>query len=735
MITLRFDKLYAKDRIGQPCFASIPFAKGELTEEDGVTLLQNGKCIKQQVRTLSKYEDGSIRYLFLRFLADIPANKGAEVVCVTKEEMKEADSANAAIANLQCESCEDGFVVENEVLNFKVKNDSKYLFDTMESLGKVYEKEQFCGPVLKLASGPVAGSMQYGVWEVVEAGPVCVVLSNKGSFAEGVLAEVRLTAYAGRSNVDVEVCLTNATEEAIKIGSYEFVFHTKGDGVRSCVASSNYKTDFVIGENGETVEKEITAEFLLMQSNEHYAEVFYGTFFADVTGKDGGLCATIYQAHQNYPKAVCASKDGLVVKLVPEGTEPIVMQSGMAVAQRFQLYFHKAEEELQEINHQTIMYQMPDRPIVETKAYANSGLYPDIFVAKEKQDSEVERALMMSADNHTRSYGMMNWGDAPDPHYTAQGRGDGRQVWTNNEYDFPHACMLEYIRTGTRRFWDYCVVAGTHQMHVDVCHYSKDELKLGGQWEHTDGHCFGDMVCSHEWVEGLLDCYHLTGDKRYFDTAIGIGENVLRLLSTPAYQKNGGLNARETGWALRTLTALYRETFDKKWTEQSDWIVGQFKEWAERFGGWLAPYTDNTVIRVPFMISVAVGSLMRYYREFPRDDMKALILNAVDDMLENCVMDNGYFYYKELPSLSRVGNNPLVLEALAIAYELTGDKNYLIAGKKTFVANVASSMDGGSTGKRIVEDAVLMGNTGTKRFAQMMVPMSTYYKAITDAEI
>lgn len=238
------------------------------------------------------------------------------------------------------------------------------------------------------------------------------------------------------------------------------------------------------------------------------------------------------------------------------------------------------------------------------------------------------------------------------------------------------------------------------------------------------------MVCSHEWVEGLLDCYHLTGDVRFYETALGIGENVLRLLDTPAYQQNGGLNARETGWALRTLTALYRETFDSKWTEKSDWIVGQFKEWAERFGGWLAPYTDNTVIRVPFMISVAVGSLMRYYREFPREDIKNMILSAVDDMLENCVMDNGYFYYKELPSLSRVGNNPLVLEALAIAYELTGERRYLEAGKKTFDANIAGSAGMVGSEKRAIEDAVLVGNSPTKRFAQMMVPMAVYYSAI-----
>ena len=752
MITLRFDKLYGKDRVAQPCHVSIPLAKGGLRETEKVALWQNGQKLMSQTRVLSRYPDGSVRYLFVRFLADIPANKGAIVECDLYGE-KQADGGCAAEAP-NCgikpvEKTESGYRVSTGTLEFELKNNDTYLFKELCAEGVCYTKEQFKGPYLRLAKEVSPRRMRYGVWEVIEEGPVCVVLSSKGKLLcpgeeagateEGLLGEVRLNVYAGKTNVDVEVRLINATEEKAELASYEFTYlanvgvETKQTAqIRTCVADSNYKTNFLISEEGETVEKEIDAQFLLNQGNEHYAEVFYGTFFADHTTEKAGVCATVYQAHQNFPKALQADRDGIEVKLVPEGATPIVVQSGMAIAQKFRLYFHKADEDLQDINHQTIMYQMPDRALLEPEVYEKSGLYPDIFVAQEQKDSDVECALMMTADNHTRGYGMMNWGDTPDPHYTAQGRGSGRLVWSNNEYDFPHACMLQFIRTGVRRFYDYCMVTGTHQMNVDVCHYSKDELLLGGQWEHTDGHCFGDMVCSHEWVEGLLDCYHLSGDARFLETAIGIGENVLRLLDTPQYQKNGGLNARETGWALRTLTALYRETFDEKWTEKSDWIVEQFKEWADRFGGWLAPYTDNVAIRVPFMIAVAVGSLMRYYREFPRDDIKELILKAVDDLLENCMMDNGYFFYKELPSLSRVGNNPLVLEALAIAYELTGEEKYLQAGMRTFRANIKSGMDGGSTAKRIVEDTVLMGNASTKRFAQMFVPIATYYKALAD---
>ena len=784
MIKLHFEKLYNRDRKAQPCYVSIPLKKGEVYPDTQVILKQEGKYLPVQKRSLSLHKDGSVRYLFLRFLADIPANNKTEVLCDFLDGEREVPlgayaggGENADVGKeaycyypLTVEKSNAEYHVTNSKLSFRIKDNSAQLFEEVTLGGKYYKGEQFFGPVLTLAGEKQEHFMQYGNWQIVEEGPVCTVLSCKGRltrnsksvdtgltkeergkldavliednaepFEEGILCEIRVTAYAERSHVDVQVRLVNATEVVQSMTSLEFGLKmpcAAESQIRTCVAESNYKTDFLIGENGESVEKVITAEKLINQGNEHMAEVFYGTFFADWTDKQGGVCATIYQAQQNFPKAVTAARDGLILKLIPEDKGLVSLQPGMAIEQCFQLYFHEAEEELQEINHQSTMYQMPDRPVLEPMVYEMSGLYPDIFVKKEKQNADVECALIMAGDNHTRSYGMLHWGDGPDPHYTAQGRGKGNLVWTNNEYDFPHACMLQYTRTGLRRFMDYCIVSGTHQRDVDVCHYSKNPLLLGGQWEHTRGHCVeGKIACSHEWVEGLFDCYYLTGDERFLETAIGIGENVLRLLETPMYQKNGGLGARETGWALRTLTALYRETGDEKWTSKSQWIVGQFREWADTYGGWLSTYMDNVVIRVPFMISIAVGSLMRYYREFPDEQVKNMILQAVDDMIENCMTEYGYFYYKELPSLSKVGNSPLILEALAIAYELTGEVKYIEAGKKTFVSAVQSSLAQPGSAKQMVEDAVIVGNAGTKRFAQIFIPMAVYYKALTECNI
>jgi len=734
MIRLYFDKLYGKDRIAQPCLVSIPFAKGVLSEKDAVCIVQGENTLPLQKKILSCYPDGSVKYLLLRFLANIPANKDAETICLVGTECRETEECPQT--QLMYRKTEFGYEVSNGKLDFSVKENTMCLLDWLQNGPVRYEKESSVGPSIKRAGNPDMVCLNYGTWRVIEAGPVCVILSNQGKFTEELLCETRVTVYAGTSWVDVEQRLLNASEQVFDLSAWEFSWKGMqfGGNVRTCVAESNYKTSFEVSEEGGPVEKNITAEFLLNQSNEHFGEVFHGTFFADCTGEQGGVCATIYQAHQNFPKAIKAESTGITLKLVPEGCESVKLQPGMAIKQQFRLDFH-AKEDLQEINHRSIQYQMPDYPLLEPCVYEQSGLFPDIFVQNDMQDGEVEAALLAAADIHTRSYGMLNWGDAPDPNYTAQGRGQGKLVWTNNEYDYPHACMLQFVRTGIRRFLDYCIVSGTHQRDVDICHYSKNELLRGGQWEHTKGHSVdGVIVCSHEWVEGLLDCYHITGDERFLSAAIGIGENVLRLLDTPTYQKTGGLNARETGWALRTLTALYKENYEEKWLAKSDWIVSQFKEWGELYGGWLAPYTDNTQIRVPFMISVAVGSLMRYYREFPREDIRTMILSAVDDMIRNCYMKNGYFIYKELPSLARVGNNPLVLEALTIAYELTGNAQYLFYGKKTFDAVIAGSQGSYGANKRITEDTVLAGNTGTKRFAQMFVPVVTYYKAVMAAE-
>ncbi len=776
-----FDKLYRYDRRVQS-YIAIPVKEGELQNLDEVQILQKKKAVPIQKKVTSRYADGSIRYMLLRFLADLPGNQKEILTC----DFHSKETPEKVM--LDCKKTKEGFFIQNQFFTVEISNHTNHLFSSLKTKEKTYQAKQFVGPYCKDGNGNEY-QMWFDKWTIKEEGDLYLRISCKG-VTNGITFVCNLDFYAESQDIEVAIRLINTTEELLSLTSFGFavlsekealkenpvsafhsyksslksielidstgcgdqkkssyengIYQTTGikelplieakigtDTVRTCVGRSNYKTNFLIGKDGEAVELVIDANSLIQEANEHYAEVFYGTFFADRTEPDGGISATIYQAQQNFPKAIRADQAGIFIWLVPEGVQSVEMESGMSREQKFLLHFHSAKESLTEIDHQSLMYQMKDRPYIRSEVFQEAKVMPDIFLEPEKQNPDVEIALIGKCDGHGRSYGMMCWGDTPDMNYTTQGRGKGMLVWGNNEYDFPHACAMQYARTGERRFMDYLLVTAQHWMDVDVCHYSKETWQIGGQWEHTRRHVKdGVMVCSHEWVEGLFDYYHFTGDERGYQTAIGIGENVLTLLEMPMYQTAGESNARETGWALRTLVALYIETHDLKWLKKCEWIVQQFFVWKKEYGEWLAPYTDNTVIRVGFMISVAIGSLMRYYRIAPSEELKQLLLDAVDDLVEHAMLPCGLFYYKELPSLNRLGTNTLLLEALTIGYELSGNVDYLRYGKLTFERTIREAIPNTGGAKRLVEDAVLTNGAATKGFAQSFLPITLYYTAL-----
>ena len=801
MINLHLEKLYRYPRLMEPMWIAVPVKKGQLSGASDVSVYDGTEKLPVQTKVTARYDDGSVRFLFTRFMGNLPGNSAKDFSLYLDEKDRREYVEDSTVQECASDAGQlvvtqnaDGFAVDTGTLCFRVKNFSENLFDTLMCGRQLYERGQFLGPYLCDGMGT-----KYNVtidrWRVVEEGNVCTILAATGcndtefggcEESNHYRFEIRVTAYAGKPWLEISYRLFNTSESPLKIKSLVFsvmsgngmeqditladmndasyidstgcgdiseaienenalVYRTRGtkellhieelapaQEVRTCAGASNYKTDFVIGRDGTQVNKAAYDKALLMEGNEHMAEVLYGTFFADRTDADGGVCATIYQAQQNYPKAVKADKDGLYVMLVPEGFNDVVMQPGMAREQKFMLHFHAAGEKIAELDNRSLIYQMPDRPIIAPYVYKNSGAVPDVFA--DKVNADIDMLLISKADARARSFGMLNWGDTIDWNYTKQGRGGGAAVWVNNEYDFPHACALMYMRMGIRRYLDFCMVHASHWMDVDVCHYSADPLKIGGLTEHTKGHVInGVMVPSHEWVEGFLDYYHLTGDERGLETAIGIGENIMKLLDTPAYAVAGESNARETGWALRALTALYIETGDEKYKAKCDRIVGYFEKWYDDYGCFAAPYTDNTLIHVGFMISVAVGSLMRYYRINKTDELKELIMLAVDDILDNCMLDCGLFYYKELPSLARLGNNTLLLEAMAAGYELTGDKRYLEAGLATMRRALMEPHKYVGGDKQIIGDALVVAGDSTKNFAQSFYPIAYYYKCLVEA--
>ena len=470
-----FDKLYRYDRLQEPAGIALPFKEGELRTADRIAITQNGRKCMVQPKVTSKHADGSIRYLYVDFLADIPANKGA-VLEFEKESDGSCEEKGVSVTQTG-----QGLCVDTGCVTFTVKNNSQNIFETLDDGRKHYTAQNFEGPYLKDDMGLY--DINIGEWKIIDAGPVKCVIRAKGSNIlnnKKVDFEITLTSYAAKSWIDVSYRIINTTYDELHIKSLVFyakpdetvtasddlfdmhinmgndstgcgdvltdnskengpVYHTRGTGelemisgkapvsnVRTLVGSSNYKTDFYIGRDGVQVNKIIDDAYLVKEANEHFAEVFYGTFLADYTDGNDGLCITVYQAQQNYPKAVKAYDGGVAVMLVPEDIGNVVMQSGMAKEQRFLMHFHEPDMQMWELDNRSTIYQMPDRPCIAPEEFKKAEVCMDVF--PEHLVNEVEIALIARADNHSRCYGMLNWGDSIDMGYTLQGRGGGKPV-------------------------------------------------------------------------------------------------------------------------------------------------------------------------------------------------------------------------------------------------------------------------------------------------------------------
>ncbi|MEM7131816.1 MAG: hypothetical protein AAF702_36215 [Chloroflexota bacterium] len=736
MNTLHFEKLSQFDRIAEPVSFSIPFAQKTLMDADHLFVLDGNIAIPTQRHVLARWADGSVKWLLVHLQPDLPGNH-------SKDLSFEVDSSSVQPAPAQtCTLVESpkGLVVDTGPLTFTIPNIG---FDPITD---VYLNEQFSSiSDQNRGSQPFSGfEMRFSGIEyittgaptsiqVLESGPlrctieiegelqsIALTASNNAS-AQPILFCGRITAYAGKSYIHIEhQFIHRGDEQDLHLEEYHLRYRPKAVGkIQTALGQGFYRTAIEQGTpaNGNAVHMDLLAETMLYQANEHFIDSFYGDFWTDWRDGNGGLTLSIYQAHQHFPKGLKADSDGIDCALVPAGVEPIRVIQGMGKTHRIQLYFHGADTPIEECSVRSLQFQLPDRPSLQRAWYAVNNPWQETFFP-EKIPGRLMTYLNNLHDGRPKALGMMHFGDAPDAGYTDQGRGGGEAVWVNNEYDRPHACALFYALTGQRRVLDSAIVSARHWIDVDFCHRHDDPLIEGGLKIHTAYHGTGRVTPSHEWTEGFLDYYFLTGNQEGLDAAIFVAENIMRHMERPIMKEPGETAVREGGWALRAMIGMWLGTSEQRWRDEAERIVEMFLVWHQQYGALLAPYTSHTMPRVPFMISLTVNSFARYLLIDKEPRVERLIVNVMDDLIEHCIGPDGIFYYKELPSLQRTAPTPHVIEALAYTYRITGNQEYLRIGARQLAAlvNRPEGMDGGA---KFIDSsgAVITGRGGGRIFA------------------
>ena len=689
MNTLRFEKFSKLDRT-EPVAFGLPFAQGELAEPAGFRLLDGDRAVPCQTTVTGTWPDGSVRWLFVRGLVDLPGNAAKTFTFATDGAAPEPDPPQRVTVD---EKDDGSLRVNTGPLELTVPAEGIWpVRDVLLDGRPIWDADPFRG--LRMTFGPhQLDSRETSVsLTVEESGPLCAVvridadLPYDDDSVPGV--RVRLVFWAGVPWFTMRYTVTNRSRELetwADVRDWTLELEPAGDDPLLRLTCNCYRDRPT--SSHEPVAFRVDADWMKRDSFEHVTDCYAHNSWADWQAGDGGVLVSVRHATQNFPKGYAVEPGRMSVELYPP-TEPGPLEwfAGVAKTHELLFLFHGPDTPDAELGCRAAQFQLGDHPSVSHERFARSGVWVDRIFDGPHSRKMLTR-LARIADNRTVGHGMFNFGDDWGPGYTYQGRGEAgadpgdKLVWLNNEYDATHHFYTFWALTGERRFLEYGLNTGRHWMDVDIVHSDVDPRRKGGHLAHCRRHAaVASVYPSHQWVQGLFDTYHLTGDPDALDAARGVADNVAWQIENCGYLDPGRTSTREMGWALRAMLFAWREAADDRYRALGDKIEALFADWGRGTGALLAPYTVHTEPRVNFMNALTGTSLAMWGIETGSERAKQIAVAVADDIIEHGLTVFGLPYYKELPSLRRLGAGVMVVELLAYVYRLTGDRKYVEAG-------------------------------------------------------
>jgi len=346
------------------------------------------------------------------------------------------------------------------------------------------------------------------------------------------------------------------------------------------------------------------------------------------------------------------------------------------------LYFHEGTG--RESGSRDLCFQWQAPVIPWSPHHIASGLVGDILPYSPKEYPMIERAIrgVFIAYESGVGRGMIDYGDTMGP-----GSGERGNFTQNNAYDTPWVCDLLFLRSGERRYWQRARSAALHTADIDIVHHStRTPVEVGGIRIHGPNHVQynaeaieGSSVApNHEWVEGLLMTYHLTGEDRYLRLAEGVAEHILRARDagwiSPQYNAKWN-GARNLCWPLLILTVVYEETGNLKYLEEARKIVRDLASIQLDNGSFpitIGPY----VAAAPLHNTIAMEVLGRYYAVTQDEKAKEIYLRTAESTLRDLAFPDGELMYITHPDY-RSPYTSLPWGGFHFGYIYTGDKKFL----------------------------------------------------------
>ncbi len=439
----------------------------------------------------------------------------------------------------------------------------------------------------------------------------------------------------------------------------------------------------------------------------------------DMSNDQGGIAISLRHFRENFPKAfrVDRTKGELEISLWPKEAGVLDLSTspkslgpedyargnafGLAKTHEVMLYFHAGNAMDSNALNQAQSFLEPF--VIRTNPYWTdaTGALGRLFPVDAKYATE-EKMLSRLFDWAARQpknfkwYGMLDFGDTltwyrKDDGDTPGGvtyenldwNPSGRWGWYNCEGIGTHyGALLEFVRSGDWKYFDFGENLTKHLMDVDTVHYDtvandkriKGQINglysaVGAMHRHSGDHWGGRTdEASHTNVAGILLYYYLTGNERAFDVAKEIGHYFLTepfsYIDRPDVVPN-----RSMANALWGDVLLYQATWDDQYKKAADKIVKIILKGQESDGSFLENYNGllkkwEGAKHELYMGGYMTWALMSYHELTQDEAVKESFLKLV----------------RYLTPTEYTG--PTILQAISYAYLITKDPFFITAAEQ-----------------------------------------------------
>jgi len=709
-IPLRVTERQGFDRDAQPVSTGVPLPAGHLWDPASVRLMDpEGRQLPLQTEVLSRWPDGSIRWLLLDFQASVAAGAVAEYVLEYGSEV-----TRLSVEGIRVEEDDDTIIVDTGPLAVEFGK-SGSLLRRLKVDAMSWDDASSPEIIFHGAGGlTVTTTEAPHTVEIEEAGSERVVVKASGEIhavrgdeSLNFAYDLRFHFYRHSSVIRIDPTITNLLAWEPHIG----ISYT--DLTRVSLRLPGWvpakQLVFRIGTDREPISGQGRHVSLLQSEANAFEIVADGkqigsgrraTGWVDLSDGDIRLSLGIRHFWEQAPKAIWVDGEGdLIVDLWAKQDNHLIMGGGEA--KRHELYLAWGDT-----GAETPKAMLdPLRAVAPASWYSATGGFGRPFLLIEEDElvlyephvaiyeEFVKQGYERLMENRDRlgEYGWRNFGD-----WSTTWDNDG---WGNCEYDLAHVYFQQFTRTGDLRFFDLAETAARHWMDVDLIWAANNRWWLGGGLQHSEAHR-RYAAADHTWNQGLIDYYHLTGDRRSLEAAQAVGDFFAYLaLERPNQRRprvvqtpDKDLPTRNPGWALIALISLYESTLDPYYLQAAEAVVEILAEEQQDDGQWTYRIPANEIesrpiATKPFMTAIILRALGDYHRVTGDEKAAEMLVRGLEFLVEElwCPQTLGYPYIDHPQYPPQVSNtNLLLLDAFAYAYELTKEPRFAEVARQGF---------------------------------------------------